>query len=840
MSDDLLHPNAMPQINQKIDGDHNQAISQANAGIIAQTVNINITAPEVPTSQASLLDIGANPYKGLSAFEETDSANFFGRSRDIQHLWEKFRDLQDSKTRLLPIYGPSGSGKSSLVRAGLIPCLTQHPLPTKEKSRIATLFPSTQPLEELATELARIAVAPFKNIEEFVDVLERKNKSGQYDGLQKIARTLPKIDTKPLIVLVDQFEEVYSQCKDDIIRDAMIGNLLYAASDRSQYVSVILTMRSDFLGETQKHSDLNKLFSLQGFLVPAMDTKCLQEAIAQPAELAGYSLDKASINLLVQQADGREGALPLLQFALAQIWEGMRKGELPEVTIEEIGGVGGALAGKAKEIYEKFSSAEQKIVRNIFLRLVQFGDTVKYTRRRELISSLVFSLGTEEQVKQIIGKFADPNVRLITLSTQADGETAEITHEALFEHWQSLRNWLDDNPIFLNWQKRLHIDIKQWKKSGRDREDLLRGNRLIEAEDWLLRQEFDLSQTEKQYIVASIEDRDRLQKADEDRFKREINQLEELLDEKDKRNQAEINSLKATKKMFILVGTSALTALIIAISFFVWKQWKERQTLVHEYDNWSRLTATNHISLDAINRYLEIANEIANDYRRNGDIEKDLAYQRQIRATTIKFIDKEVNNPVLLQKLFSINSLDKQNFLRSKPDFRPIFEKAEIADARISEILKGYSMHRLEKYLEKKEFGQIIENTNHLEFEKQYTPSALQSTYKTLLRNEWGAWADQNNDGILNNDVETLQIPCDLLQKIETMWREVTNNRCGWYDSGINPTKSNFNQYVSINTNCIELNKLTLTTIIFDHSSTTPMSRRLEACNIGTKNIKKY
>jgi WD40 repeat protein len=425
-------------------------------------------------------EIGPNPYKGLLAFQETDGSRFFGRSKQIEQLWDKFRSLHegDSTIRLLPIYGPSGSGKSSLARAGLIPELARQPLPGYAAARVAVLVPGTHPLEALASVLARVATddpTPATKTREFAEELKQANEAGEYDGLRRIADLLPDIAFSPLIVLVDQFEEVYSLCEKQEERDAFIGNLLTGASDRSRHVSVIITLRSDFLGETQKHPILNRLFAQQGFLVPTMDEEELRQAISQPAEIAGHPLDKATIELLIKDTEGREGALPLLQFALTRIWEGLADGREPAETLKAINGVGGALAGEAQRIYDSLSSVEEKdIARRVFLGLVQLGEGSKDTRRRTEINKVVSQRDTPEQVKQVIARFSAPGARLITLAANANEETAEVTHEALFDHWLLLNDWLDSSRSDIRFQRRLDEAAVHWDEHSRPEGNLWR------------------------------------------------------------------------------------------------------------------------------------------------------------------------------------------------------------------------------------------------------------------------------------------------------------------------------------------------------------------------------
>ncbi|MEP0873573.1 AAA family ATPase [Trichocoleus desertorum AS-A10] len=473
-------------VQQDVTGDRNQIIGQA----VSSTI-VNVTGGGQITIYQSQLErslkaesepsstIGPNPYKGLMAFQETDGDRFFGREKQIEQLWNKLRELHEEQTavQFLPIYGPSGSGKSSRVRAGLIPELARHPLPGYARARVAVLVPGTHPLEALATVLARVATddqTPVAKTREFAGELEQANQNSEYDGLRRIADVLPDIALSPLIVLVDQFEEVYTLCTDPMERDRFIGNLMCAASERSKRVSVIVTLRSDFLEETQKHPELNALFAEQGFLVRAMNEAELRQAIAKPAELAGYPLDMATTDLLIKDTEGREGALPLLQFALERIWEGLAEGNQPAETLKAIGGVGGALAGEAQRIYQRLNDEEQEIARRVFLGLVQLGEGTKDTRRRVRFDSLVSYQNQPEQVKRVIQLFSAPGARLITLAAAGNTETAEVSHEALFDHWQQLQTWVEGSRSDIRFQRRLDEAVRYWDEQGRPEGNLWR------------------------------------------------------------------------------------------------------------------------------------------------------------------------------------------------------------------------------------------------------------------------------------------------------------------------------------------------------------------------------
>jgi uncharacterized protein YjbI with pentapeptide repeats len=513
------------QIQQEVGKNQGQAINQMDGGIaIGQlTVYLSHVQSEAESPQPDATNLGDNPYRGLLAFRETDGDRFFGRETQIEQLWQKFCHLHEDKStvRVLPIYGPSGSGKSSLARAGLIPALAKQPLPGRERARLAVLVPGTHPLEALATVLARIAtndLTPVEKSQEFERVLKTKSDEGNYEGLRRIANALPDIDFSPLIVLVDQFEEVYTcalsleQTERDAFiaeRDAFIENLLCAAAEPTKRVSVILTLRSDFLGDTQQHPRLNKLFSSQGFLVPIMQPEELEIAIAKPAEQAGYKLDKAIVTLLVEQTQGREGALPLLQFALTRIWEGLQDGVDPAETLHNIGGVGGALAGEAQRLYESLSAEDQAIARSIFLALVQVSEDSGDTRRRAAVSELIATDADENRVWSIINRFAEPRVRfLVIFSDKQYGEMIEmieVAHEALIRNWKQLRDWLKECREALRKKRKIEDAAEEWKYHKKSKDYLLQGRALRDAREFMqgANKEITLSSLATEFVKAS-------------------------------------------------------------------------------------------------------------------------------------------------------------------------------------------------------------------------------------------------------------------------------------------------------------------------------------------------
>ena len=515
---------ASTQIDQAAEGDRNQTIGQVMGGMVVYVsggqaiINPTSGALDTAADKPDRSEIGPNPYKGLLAFQETDGDRFFGRDAQIEQLWQQFRQLHesDSAIRLLPIYGPSGSGKSSLARAGLIPELAKRPLPGRDRARVAVLVPGTHPLEALATVLARVATddpIPVAKAREFRAELAQTNDDDGYDGLRRVADNLPNIAVSPLIVLVDQLEEIYTLCEDQTERAAFVQNLLCAAADRANRVSVVVTMRSDFLGETQRQKALNSLFAEQGFLVRSMNESELRDAISKPAALAGHPLDGGTVSLLIEQTEERDGALPLLQFALSRIWDGLQAGVDPAVTLEKIGGVGGALAGEAERVYQSLEPEQQVIARRLFLGLVQLGEGTRDTRRRVEIASLTSHKEDPKTVKQVLEKFAAPSERLITCAASADGiDTAEVTHEALFDHWQLLQHWLEGSRSDLRFQRQLEGAAADWDEMGRPEGKLWRSPDLDLLRQYYARAGDEMTPLEVDFFTASVQATEQVEK----------------------------------------------------------------------------------------------------------------------------------------------------------------------------------------------------------------------------------------------------------------------------------------------------------------------------------------
>jgi WD40 repeat protein len=477
-------PNLNSQIQQHAGGDGRQVIGQVTGSNVFANVTGNVTIQNIHnyyykeevkiaidgTAKPVEADSRSErlrqrlpcPYRGLFHFGPGDAEYFFGRESFIEEL------VRATKTRnFIPLLGASGSGKSSVVLAGLVPKLQQA-----GHWQFTHFRPGSDPFYALAEALVPLYMSEIDSTDKIVQAGKLAQALKDGTPLSRIFSSIQRQHPNDRVLLIaDQFEELYTLCPDETIRRNFLDKLLAGISvsvDRIPFAPVLIaTMRADFLGNALSYRPFADVLQNADLKLGPMNRVELTEAIAKPAELAGYPLDLSTIELLIEQTAGREGALPLLQFALVRIWAGLAEGKEPAETLQAIGGVGGALAGEAQRIYGSLTPEEQGIARRVFLGLVQLGEGAKDTRRRVELERLVSHRSCLDRVKQVIDRFANPGTRLITLANDGGAETAEVTHEALFDNWQQLKDWLDGSRSDLLFQRRLDDAVVVWQDNRR-------------------------------------------------------------------------------------------------------------------------------------------------------------------------------------------------------------------------------------------------------------------------------------------------------------------------------------------------------------------------------------
>lgn len=560
----------------------------AFAAAFRHAISSGLAVPAVETySRPLVVTALPNPYKGLRAFEEADTANFFGRQALTQRLVARL-DENSPRARFLAVVGPSGSGKSSLVKAGLIPALRRGAVMGSQDWFYVEMIPSRHPFEELELSLLRIASEPGVKL---MDNLQRDER-----GLLRASRlALPAKDAQ-LFLLVDQFEEIFTLSEDHSEVRRFLDNLYVAITEPSSQVRVVVTLRADFYDRPLMYPNFSSLVQERTEVVVPLTAEELKETIYRPAERAGISLEPGLAEAIVGDVIDQPGALPLLQYALTELFDRRENGRLTFNAYRSIGGVLGALQRRADESYTGLDELSKEFSRQMFLRLVTLGEGVEDTRRRVLrseLESLVLN-GKGEAVEQAnslpaSGSREDPppersgngasslksgnggltpingrqaimaeviqtfgKARLLSFDRDpvSRSPTVEVAHEALLREWQRLRTWLDRNRSDLRMELALRRSAGEWIAANRDPSFLLRGTHLDQFENWANETELLLTAEEHTFLEASLADREARRSAEAARQAREA--------------ALERRSLLVTRILLVVLLVAAFVSLSLA------------------------------------------------------------------------------------------------------------------------------------------------------------------------------------------------------------------------------------------------------------------------------------
>ena len=437
------------------------------------------------------------PFRGLEVFDEAHADYFFGREALTQHLVEQLRE-----DRFLAVLGASGSGKSSVVRAGLIPQLRRGALPGSAGWDVVLVRPGTNPMEALATRLVELVGPKGDALGTRASILEalERDERGLHTIVQMAVDSGSSDDR--VVVLIDQFEEIFTQLDDEDERARFVASLLYASSVAGGSTVVLITMRADFFGKCASIPGLAARLSERDVLVAPMDQTELRRAILLPAEKVGLQLEKGLVDTILDDLGTEPGSLPLLQHTLFELFEGRRGRWLTIDHYRAIGGVKGAIAKRAETVFEKLTPAQQAAARRILLRLTQPGEGTEDTRRRASVSELIpageGSAAMEAVVNELTG------ARLVTTSRNESGEeVVDVAHEALIRGWPRLHSWVAENPVALRIHRDLTRAAEAWADNNRERSFLFAGPRLDETAAFAARNPDDLNELERTFVTAS-------------------------------------------------------------------------------------------------------------------------------------------------------------------------------------------------------------------------------------------------------------------------------------------------------------------------------------------------
>jgi len=439
-------------------------------------VELQLARERLQTFDAAVGRAAECPYMGLASFDVDDAELFYGRERLVAELVTRL-----ARTTLVGVVGPSGSGKSSAVRAGLVPTVAAGVLPGSADWTRILLRPGGYPLREL--DRAVWAALPDRH---------RSALAGTELPLRGV-RDLLAADERILLV-VDQFEEAYTLCGDEAERQAFVNAVVEAAHEPGGRISVVLAIRADYYGRCASDPELARLLGANHVLVGPMSAEEYRRAIEQPAQRVGLRVDPPLVDALVADVVDEPGALPLLSTALVELWHRREGASIPIRAYLETGGVSGAVARLAEEAYASLSERQRDFARNILLRLTGSGEGEAVVRRRAPLSEFD---SDDADVAHVLKVLTDD--RLVTLSEGS----VEVAHEALLREWPRLRDWVDEDREGRRLREHLIVATRDWEAAGRDPGELYRGARLGSALDWTADHTLELNELERSFLAES-------------------------------------------------------------------------------------------------------------------------------------------------------------------------------------------------------------------------------------------------------------------------------------------------------------------------------------------------
>jgi WD40 repeat protein/serine/threonine protein kinase len=477
------------------------------------------TAPEI----APLAPI-ENPYKGLRAFDESEYDDFFGRDALIEHLSDRL-----TQTRFLAVVGASGSGKSSVVRAGLMPRL-------RSEAFVVGFLPNDHPITSLAYALASISTQA--TAEKLDEQLRANVKSLDWLASQWLGK-------RDLVLVIDQLEEVFTLCTDAQEQAHFLALLHHAVSTPDSRVRVIVTLRADFMDKPLQYADFGKLLQQNVEFVLPMTASETEQAITLPALRVGLRVDSTLLAQLLSDVRAQVGALPLLQYALFEVCERRDGRDLTLGAYHAMGGMTGALAQRAEETFARLNPSQQTAMRQVFLRLITLGEGTEDTRRRAKLAELI-AIAPHSGVADLLAPFTMQ--RLLTLDTDllTREPTVEVAHEALIRTWERLKEWLNTSRDDIRQQRQLALATAEWEQANQDPSYLLSGNRLAQFAEWTTTTDVALTAQERAFVQASLNEQTAKRQQDEVRKAHEA-RLE-------KRSQAFLRGLVAVFALAMLGG----------------------------------------------------------------------------------------------------------------------------------------------------------------------------------------------------------------------------------------------------------------------------------------------
>ncbi|MBV8540314.1 MAG: helix-turn-helix domain-containing protein [Pseudonocardiales bacterium] len=499
------------------------ACGVSDAGLVEQWLQAWQRVRRAPGRRAG----GQEPYRGLSSFRCEDADWFFGRRALTGQLIARVADLHAAGGGVQVVVGASGSGKSSLLRAGVIAALRAGAVAGSARWPVMLLTPGSRPVDELAAKLAVLTGLPAGEMAGAIRAdpalcaeyarqattgQEARSAAGDPDAVDTTAGDAARfLGDHQLVLVIDQLEEVFTACADDKERRVFFSALCASAAGPGGAL-VVLGLRADFYAHALRYPQLVAAIQAGQLAVGPMKERELREAIVAPARKARIDIEDGLVELLLREVAPRDenraegeahesGVLPLLSHALYATWSRGQGRRLTITDYRDVGGIDGAVATSASKVYDGLTGQQQELARHLFLSLVHIAADTADTRRRLTTADLLAGYGHSRaaEMEKVLSQFVTQ--RLIT----ADTHTVEISHEALLTAWPQLRTWLDTDRAGLIMSRRLAEAALTWRREHYDPAALYRGTRLAAARDWVeTRPHADLPPLAREFLDAAI------------------------------------------------------------------------------------------------------------------------------------------------------------------------------------------------------------------------------------------------------------------------------------------------------------------------------------------------
>jgi DNA-binding SARP family transcriptional activator len=484
-----------------------------------------------------------NPYKGLRPFGEADAGDFFGRELFAGRLIERLEAVSRAGGLLL-LVGPSGSGKSSVIRAGLLPLLRAS-TPDHEAWRVTVMLPGSRPTEALLRALDVVATDPQ-------GTASRAEVADVADALTRAAAA----DPRRLLLVIDQLEELFALATDPAEPSGFLRSIAAALTGPPPRPAVVASLRADWFDRPLLSAELGALIRDAVEVVTPLTRDELERAIVRPAAAVGVELEPGLVADLEADVADRPGALPLLQFALTELFERGEGQPLSRESYAAIGGIAGAVGRRAETVFASLDQPARDLARQLFLRMTAVGEGRTVAARRVVVDDLRSIEATPGRVDAVLEAFGRWRLLAFDRDPRTGRATVEPAHEALLTHWPRLAGWIQDAEEALWMQARLGAMATEWDATDRDPGFLLSGSRLDLFEAWSGTTDIRLDALERELLEASLVERRRTESAERDRRDQE-HRLE-------RRASTRLRALVAV----LLAGVIGVSGLLVV----VWRQ----------------------------------------------------------------------------------------------------------------------------------------------------------------------------------------------------------------------------------------------------------------------------